>query len=58
MRDLASPAIAIGKVNTWSGPAMAIGGLLPLIYPSQDFSFLQEAIIAKTVNKIQSKYFS
>jgi len=34
--------LSVGKVITWSGPAMAIGGLLFSLQPSHDFSFLQE----------------
>ena len=37
--------LAVGKAITWSGPAIAIGGLLFSLQPSQDFSFLQEIII-------------
>ena len=34
--------LSVGKVITRSGPAMAMGGLFPLMHPSHDFSFLQE----------------
>jgi hypothetical protein len=34
--------LSVGKVITWSGPAMAIGGLLFSLHPSQDVSFLHE----------------
>jgi hypothetical protein len=35
--------LSVGKVITWSGPAIAIGGLLFLItHPSHDVSFLHE----------------
>ena len=35
--------LSVGKVITWSGPAIAIGGLLILVLqPSHDFYFLQE----------------
>jgi len=34
--------LSVGKVITWSGPAMAIGCLLFSLQPSPDFSFLQE----------------
>ena len=34
--------LSVGKVITWSGPAIAIGGLLYSLQPSQDFSLLQK----------------
>ncbi len=40
--DPSNEMLSVGKVITWSGPAIAVGGLFPLIYPSQESSFLQE----------------
>ena len=40
-----SETLSAGKVITWSGPAIAIGGLLFLVaQPSHDVSFLQTLI--------------
>jgi hypothetical protein len=44
--------LSVGKVITWSGPAIAIGDLLALLLPlphsSQESSFLQEKNISAT----------
>jgi len=37
--------LSVGKVITWSGPAIAIGGLLFSLQSSHDLSFLQETQI-------------
>ena len=37
-----SETLSVGKVITWSGPAKAIGGLLPSLHPSHEYSFLQD----------------
>jgi hypothetical protein len=50
--------LSVGKVITWSGPAIAIGGFYFPLQPSQDVSFLQALIIAKPVKKMQRKYFN
>ena len=34
--------LSVGKVITWSGPAIAVGGLLFSLQPSQDVPLLQE----------------
>ena len=34
--------LSVGKVITWSGPAIAVGGLLFSLQPSQDVPFSQE----------------
>jgi hypothetical protein len=46
--------LSVGKVITWSGPAMAIGRLLYSLHPSQGISFLQEIqIIAAMMDGIK-----
>src|SRR6187399_1482069 len=37
-----SETLSVGKVITWSSPAIAMGGLLVSLQRSHDFSFLQE----------------
>jgi len=36
--------LSVGKVITWSGPAIAVGGLFPSLHPWQDFSFYRKKI--------------
>ena len=40
--ELSNEMLSVGKVITWSGPAIAIGGLLFSLHPSQEYSFLKE----------------
>ena len=48
--------LSAGKVSAWSGPAITIGGLLPSLHPSHEYSFLQEIKIATpTFNDINKK---
>ena len=49
-----SNTLSVGKVITWSGPAMAMGGLLFSLHPSQDVSFLQERLNAKNILTIEA----
>ena len=39
-----SKTLSVGKVITWSDPAMEIGGLLFSLQASQEISFLQEKL--------------
>ena len=48
--------LSVGKVITWSGPAIAMDGLFPL-QPSQEVSFLQEIKMNKLINKIKTTNF-
>ena len=43
--DPSNEMLSVGKVIPWSGPAMAMGGLLPFIHSSHAVSFLQETKI-------------
>ncbi|HJS52900.1 MAG TPA: hypothetical protein VJ765_00110 [Chitinophagaceae bacterium] len=57
----ANEMLSVGKVITWPGPAIAIGGLLFSLQPSQDVSFLQERNIpvsnVDSINKGGSIFF-
>jgi hypothetical protein len=48
--------LSVGKVKTWSGPAIAVGGLLLSLQPSHDVSFLQEIKIKLMMIKRDSSY--
>ena len=56
-----SNTLSVGKVISWSCPVTAMGGLLLLLHPSQEFSFLQDvitiAVILSTTDRVNKVLF-
>lgn len=53
-----SETLSVGKVITWSGPALAMGDLLPSLQPSQEISFWQERKNNIPVSRIKGAIFN